>query len=227
MEAIELEERIQSGRSDQKSAAVVSALQHDIVFGRLKPRERLVEEDLSERFSVGRHIIRAALDELDRMGLVQRRQNRGVVVSDYAPQEVDELYEIRFLLQQAAARRIELPAPPDFIEKLSKTNDSYVHFGKLGDLNAASIANDAFHRMIFGACRNAELAGLIQQYWVKTAAIHCYAIANPALAEQSRQEHYEMIEAMRIGDRVRFEALCVEHMQPALAAFKAAHGGWT
>jgi DNA-binding GntR family transcriptional regulator len=202
-----LEERLQSGRSDQKSATVVSALQHDIVFGR--------------------HIIRAALDELDRVGLVQRRQNRGVVVSDYAPQEVDELYEIRFLLQQAAARRIKLPAAPDFIEELSKTNDRYVHFGKLGDLNAASIANDAFHRMIFGACRNAELADLIQQYWVKTAAIHCYAIANPALAEQSRQEHSDMIEAMRIGDRARFEALCVEHMQPALAAFKAAHGGWT
>jgi DNA-binding GntR family transcriptional regulator len=227
MEQINLEERAQSGRSDQKSAAVLRDLQHDIVFGRLKPRERLVEEDLSERFAVGRHVIRAALDELDRMGLVQRRQNRGVVVSDYAPREVDELYEIRFLLQQAAAQRIELPASPEFIERLTKINDRYVYFGKLGDLNAASIANDAFHRTIFGACRNAQLADLIQQYWVKTAAIHCYAIANPALAEQSRQEHFAMIEAMRQGDRPRFEALCLEHMQPALAAFKAAHGGWS
>lgn len=222
-----MEERLQIGRADQKSAAVVSALQHDIVFGRLKPRERLVEEELRDRFSVGRHIIRAALDELDRMGLVQRRQNRGVVVSDYAPQEVDDLYEIRFLLQQAAARRIALPASPEFIEELSAINDRYVQFGKTGDLNASSIANDTFHRMIFGACGNAELAALIQQYWVKTAAIHCYAIANPALAEQSRKEHFAMIEAMAVGDRERFEALCVSHMQPALAAFKAAHGGWT
>jgi DNA-binding GntR family transcriptional regulator len=227
VEQIRVDERQQSGRADQKSAAVVSALQHDIVFGRLKPRERLVEEELSERFSVGRHIVRAALDELDRMGLVQRRQNRGVVVSDYAPQEVDDLYEIRFLLQQAAARRIALPASPEFIEELSAINDRYVQFGKTGDLNASSIANDTFHRMIFGACGNAELAALIQQYWVKTAAIHCYAIANPALAEQSRQEHFAMIEAMAVGDRERFEALCVSHMQPALAAFKAAHGGWT
>jgi DNA-binding GntR family transcriptional regulator len=211
---------------DKRLPAIVSAMQHDIVFGRLKPRERLVEEELSERFAVGRHVIRAALEELDRAGLVQRRQNRGAVVSDYSAEEVDELYDIRTILQQQAARRILLPASPDLIRQLREVNDVYVRCGTAGDLDAASVANDNFHRIIFGACRNRQLAELIQQYWTKTAAIHCYAIANPALAEQSRQEHFEIIVAMERGDRTAFEALCVLHMQPALQAFKAAHGGW-
>jgi DNA-binding GntR family transcriptional regulator len=211
---------------DKRLPAIVSAMQHDIVFGRLKPRERLVEEELSERFAVGRHVIRAALEELDRAGLVQRRQNRGAVVSDYSAEEVDELYDIRTILQQQAARRILLPASPDLIRQLREVNDVYVRCGTAGDLDAASVANDNFHRIIFGACRNRQLAELIQQYWTKTAAIHCYAIANPALAEQSRQEHFEIIVAMERGDRKAFEALCVLHMQPALQAFKAAHGGW-
>jgi DNA-binding GntR family transcriptional regulator len=211
---------------DQRLSAVISALQHDIVFGRLKPRERLVEEELSERFAVGRHVIRAAFEELDRAGLIQRRQNRGSVVSDYSAEEVDELYDIRTILQQQAAQRIPLPAAPEWIAQLRAVNDTYVRCGKAGDLNAASVANDSFHQMIFGACRNRQLAELIQQYWVKTAAIHCYAIANPALAEQSRQEHFQMIDAMESGDRVLFETLSVQHMQPALQAFKTAHGGW-
>ncbi len=217
-----------SGYSDgnPKPAAIVSALQHDIVFGRLKPRERLVEEELSERFAVGRHVIRAALEELDRAGLVRRRLNRGAVVSDYSAEEVDELYEIRAILQQQAARRVLLPASPDFIAKLTAINDDYVRFGKAGDLDSAAIANDNFHQMIFSECRNRQLADLIQQYWTKTAAIHCYAIANPGLAEQSREEHERIIAAMSSGDRQVFEALCVDHMLPALAAFKAAHGGW-
>jgi DNA-binding GntR family transcriptional regulator len=226
MAASGAEERPPALRTDTKPAAIVSALQHDIVFGRLKPRERLVEEELSERFAVGRHVIRAALEELDRAGLVQRRQNRGAVVSDYSAEEVDELYEIRTILQQQAARRVLLPAAPQFIAKLIEINDDYVRFGKAGDLNSAAIANDNFHQMIFSGCRNRQLADLIQQYWTKTAAIHCYAIANPALAEQSRQEHYRIIAAMTSGDREAFEALCVDHMLPALAAFKAAHGGW-
>ena len=226
MAASGAEERPPALRTDTKPAAVVSALQHDIVFGRLKPRERLVEEELSERFAVGRHVIRAALEELDRAGLVQRRQNRGAVVSDYSPEEVDELYEIRTILQQQAARRVPLPAAPEFIAQLTEINDDYVRFGKAGDLDSAAIANDNFHQMIFSGCRNRQLADLIQQYWTKTAAIHCYAIANPALAEQSRQEHYRIIEAMTLGDRESFETLCVDHMLPALMAFKAAHGGW-
>jgi DNA-binding GntR family transcriptional regulator len=211
---------------DKRLPAIVSAMQHDIVFGRLKPRERLVEEELSERFAVGRHVIRAALEELDRAGLVQRRQNRGAVVSDYSAEEVDELYDIRTILQQQAARRILLPASPDLIRQLREVNDVYVRCGTAGDLDAASVANDTFHRIIFGACRNRQLAELIQQYWTKTAAIHCYAIANTALAEQSRREHFQIIAAMESGDRAAFESLCVLHMQPALQAFKAAHGGW-
>lgn len=215
-----------SRSGNQSSDAVVSALQQDIVFGRLKPRERLVEEELSERFMVGRHIIRAAFKELEHAGLIRRRHNRGAVVSDYSAEEVDELYDVRTILQQQAAQRIPLPAAPDLIARLRDVNDTYVRCGKAGDLDAASIANDTFHQIIFSACRNRQLANLIQQYWIKTAAIHCYAIANPALAEMSRQEHFQMIDAMESGDRVLFEVLSVQHMQPALQAFKAAHGGW-
>jgi DNA-binding GntR family transcriptional regulator len=222
----ETEERSSGLRTDAKLASITDALRHDIVFGRLKPRERLVEEELSERFSVGRHVVRAALEELDRMGLVRRRQNRGAVVSDYSPEEVDELYEIRAILQREAARRITLPASPAFIAKLTAVNADYVRFGKAGDLDSASIANDQFHQLIFNKCNNRHLAELIQRYWLKTAAIHCYAIASPSLAEKSREEHLSIIEAMRLGDRERFEAMCIEHMKPALSAFKAAHGGW-
>jgi DNA-binding GntR family transcriptional regulator len=216
-----------TGRAgDRRLPAIVNALQQDIVFGRLKPRERLVEEELSERFVVGRHVIRAALEELGRAGLVQRRQNRGAVVSDYTAEEIDELYDIRVILQQEAAKRVVLPASADFIRELRDVNDIYVTSGKNGDLNSASAANDTFHQLIYGNCRNRQLADLIQQYWTKTAAIHCYAIAHPALAEQSRREHFQIIDAMERGDREAFESLCVLHMQPALQAFKAAHGGW-
>src|SRR5260370_30250322 len=48
--------------------AMVAALEEDVVFGRLHPRERLVEDDLMARFDVKRHIAREALAALDRMG---------------------------------------------------------------------------------------------------------------------------------------------------------------
>ena len=202
-------------------------LQNDIVFGRLKPRERLVEEELGTRFDVGRHVIRAAIEELDRHGLVRRRANRGAVVSDYTPEEVNELYDMRTILQREAAERIVLPAPPELIAELTAVNADYMHYLETDALNLASTENDRFHQLVFGACGNRYLAHEIQQYWVKTAAIHSYAIANKNLSKQSRDEHLRIIEAMAGGDRATLVRLCVDHMLPALEAYKAVHGGWS
>ena len=51
---------------------VVGQLEEDIVFGRRRPRERLVEEDLVSQFGAKKHVIRQALVDLERMGLVER-----------------------------------------------------------------------------------------------------------------------------------------------------------
>ena len=55
-------------------------LEEDIIFGRLQPRERLVEDVLIKRFGGKRHVVRQALAELERMGIVVREQNKGAVV---------------------------------------------------------------------------------------------------------------------------------------------------
>lgn len=213
-------------RSDDKVAVVTEALQYDIVFGRLKPRERLLEEELSLRFDVGRHVIRSALEELDRQGLVRRRPNRGVVVSDYTTGEVEQLYDMRAVLQRAAAERIALPGSTQLVDELTALNEQFRAFGQAGDLDRASNANDRFHQQLFAACGNPFLAEAIQLYWVKTAAIHCYAIGTPGPAKRSYDEHAGIVEAIRVGERRELVRLCVEHMTPALEAFKAAHGGW-
>ena len=213
-------------RSEERAAAVVHALQHDIVFGRLKPRERLVEEELALRFGVGRHVVRAALEELDRHGLVRRRPNRGATVKDYSTGEVEQLYDMRSILQREAAMRIPLPGSAGLLDTLRAINGEFLACSERGDLDAASMANDLFHQTLFGACRNAVLAEAIQQLWVKTAAIHCYAIGTPGLAQRSRDEHAGMVDAIAVGDRERLVRLCVEHIVPALDAYKAAHGGW-
>ena len=48
------------------------------------PRERLIEDESSARFGASRHEIRSAFVELERIGLVTRRPNRGAVVRDFS-----------------------------------------------------------------------------------------------------------------------------------------------
>ena len=56
---------------------IAGALEEEIALGHLAPRERLVEEELAERFQVKRHVIRQALADLDAMGIIVRQPNRG------------------------------------------------------------------------------------------------------------------------------------------------------
>ncbi|KAB2856692.1 MAG: phosphotransferase, partial [Bauldia sp.] len=94
------------------------------------------------------------------------------------------------------------------------------------DLVAVSQANDQSHHILFSACGNRFLAESIEQYWYKTAAIHSYAIGDPALAQRSCAEHEAMIAAIRNGDRDSLVRLVVDHMMPALQAYEAALRRW-
>ena len=63
--------------------ALVGRISEDILFGRLLPRERLVEDDIIARTGATRHAVRAALQALARDGLVVHLPNRGAQVRGF------------------------------------------------------------------------------------------------------------------------------------------------
>src|SRR5579859_7687276 len=56
---------------------ITTSLEEDIVLGRRHPRERLIEQDLCDRFKTHRADVRLAFFELEKMGIIQRIPNRG------------------------------------------------------------------------------------------------------------------------------------------------------
>lgn len=63
-------------RSADAITEMVETLEEDILLGRLFPRERLVEDQLSERFNQKRHVVRQALKDLEVMGLIVREAGK-------------------------------------------------------------------------------------------------------------------------------------------------------
>ncbi len=212
--------------SDNELAELVDHIKQDIIFGRLRPRERLIEDELSIRFRASRHLVRSAFSDLEKLGLVTRRPNKGAIVRDFSPREVDEMYEMRALLQAEAVRRIPLPADRALIDRLEAIHDQYSAAVDRHDLKRVCTLNNEFHHTMFSACNNSYLAGMIQRVWVETLGIRCYAIGDPALLVRARSEHRQMLDALKVGERNRLVQLCVEHIWPALQAYKRAHGGW-
>lgn len=201
---------------------VKAILRREIIFGQRPPGARLPEQEIAEAHGVGRHVVRSILADLERMGLVQRRPNRGAVVTDYSRDEIDQLYEMRDILQREAVARIPLPVPRSRIAALGEWNHLFRSRIAGGDLEGAVEANNGFHRALFGLCGNRFLSRSIEDHWQRAAAIHSYAIGRPEMAETSVRQHAAMIDALQAQDRDLLARLCAEHMQPALAAYQGA-----
>jgi DNA-binding GntR family transcriptional regulator len=91
---------------------IYAALRERIVFGELKPGERLVEADLATRFQVSKTPVREALLTLEAEGLVTLRPHRGAAVSQLSPDQYRDLLFARDALEFGAASEIVAAMTP-------------------------------------------------------------------------------------------------------------------
>lgn len=196
-------------------------MEEEIIFGHLKPRERLVEDALMERYGAKRHVIREALAELERLGIVVRERNKGSAVRDFQSDEVEALYEMRALLHEHAAKRIPLPASRHLVSELKEIHRQHSRAVDAGDLRLVYRLNNQFHDTLFSACENPYLIRAISEHAWLAHAIRSYRIGDPKLLDQAREEHALMIEALRTGDRKELLRLCVDHINPSKEAYLA------
>ena len=198
--------------ADDALAKVVRELEADILFGQLRPRERLVEDALMQRFAAKRHVVRQALAELERMGIVVRQPNRGAAVRDFSATEVEEITELRETLHRRAIARMRLPQPAlaTGLEKIQRRHDAAV---AARDPRAIDQANEEFHHALFEACGNNLLSRAIGHYAYLSRAMRLYPLVDRDLLDTLRGEHWAMIEAIKSGSRRDLTALVVQHIQ--------------
>jgi DNA-binding GntR family transcriptional regulator len=193
---------------------IADALEGDIIFGRLKPGERLREEALLERFGYSRHVIRTAFARLEKKGILVHTRNVGAAVRAFTVSEVEEVYEVREMIQRQAALRIRLPASPDDIARIAAIQREYTACVEAGDLRGIHTSNDRFHLALFALCGNNHLLSLVKQYMDLTYVIRTNTFSDPQALEVSRFQHELMIEHLKGRDSWAFAELCVQHLRP-------------
>jgi DNA-binding GntR family transcriptional regulator len=209
--------------SSDRADSIVRSIEEDIALGRLRPRERLVEEELALRFAAKRHVVRQAIADLESLGVVVCQRNKGAAVRDFSAEEVEHIYSIRELLEAKAAELIPLPAPAGLVSKLKAIYRRHSAAAKSGDLRTVFRENLLFHKTFFAACGNPHLVEAIEQFAFKAHAIRSIAIAYPSLLGQMREEHAQMIRAVDAQDRRQLIKLVAAHIRPAKEAYLEMH----
>jgi len=213
--------------------SVYDALIDLIVGGELPPGQHMVETDLARQLGVSRQPIREALHRMEAEGWVDLRPSQGAFVHVPTDQEVDELLDVRALLEAETARLAAAgaasgldgaggaggtnPARPAQLARLREIWRAGQAAAEADDIAAAVAANNAFHAEVAAIGGNAVLAELADI--VGRRVQWHYRMVAPARGHGSWAEHAEMIQAIEAGDAERAQALARKHTERTRQAY--------
>ncbi len=198
--------------------SVYDALIDLIVGGELPPGQHMVETDLARQLGVSRQPIREALHRMEAEGWVDLRPSQGAFVHVPTDAEVDELLDVRALLEAETARLAAAGGPsPAQLTQLREICRGGQAAADAGDFGTAVAANSAFHAEIAAVGGNAVLAELADI--VGRRVRWYYRMVAPERGHGSWTEHAEMIEAIESGDAEQAQALARKHTERTRLAY--------
>lgn len=172
-------------------------LENDVIFGVYPPGARIIEDRVMEVYGAKRHAVRNAFAELETRGLLVRWPNRGVEVVDFTPDEVDALYDVRIILETAAAERTNLPCDPEIATRLEDIARRHEKAVKEHDFRSVFWLNQEFHEVQYSCCRNPRLAELIGKHARAAQPIRVVKYEDESHMKQIVSQHFTIIAALR------------------------------
>lgn len=191
-------------------------LRRAISAGELQPLEPLVEADLMDRFGVGRPAVRVALVRLEQEGLVEREPNRSARVRLVGPEEAQEIYEARILLETHAAGKAAEKATPSDIAELRSLIDEVAARRDAGLFSQAADLDTLLHRRILEIAGNRTIARMHDGLHGHLVRYRHRLRLEQESSQSSLDEHRHIIEALAASDSDAASTLMREHLESLL-----------
>lgn len=190
----EIIERLR-GTSATVQDLVLAALRDAILSGVLEPGARLRQEELADLFGTSRIPVREALRALEYEGLASSEPHRGFAVAALDADDVDEVYELRTLLEGQAVR-LAVPLMTD--EDLAELELLFLRMQAAADPDEQLAAREAFYTRMYGITGRPRLVALIARLRHEVARTLRWATL-----QHSGAIHEGFWEAVRTGDAER------------------------
>lgn len=198
---------------------VLGLLRQEIIELRLRPGQRLVERELIERIGVSRTTIREVLRQLAAEGLVKTIPQKGAIVAVPSAKEAAEVYEVRALLEGAAAKEFAENASERQVNALRKAF-TVVEQSAEGDPSTMLDAKNQLYRVLFDGAGNATIRSILESLQARIAVLRATTLAAPDRPEQSVVEIGAIVEAIERRDpEAAAEAASFHVRQAAMTLF--------
>lgn len=144
--------------------SLLGKLQKDILTGKLKPGEKLTEQNLCKTYGVSRTPVREALRQLETDGLVENILNRGAFVIGMSDQDYEDMFELRKAYEIQAVKWAIERITEEEMDKLEETFEFMEFYTLRDDIEKMLTINSGFHQVIYEASHNRMLQKLLSSY---------------------------------------------------------------
>ena len=189
------------------SALAYDTVRQWILDGEVQPGQRLIEEDLAQRVGVSRTSIRDCLRRLAADGLVRTEASRGTFVPELGTAEVDEVFQLRALLEGHAASLAAVHGQPADWDELSGIADDIDALLTEPGLEGRALfarfqtLNNRFHQVLLRASGSSRLQALAKNLIeLPLVTLKQHGWPGEVQVRRSNQQHWEVIEALRARD---------------------------
>lgn len=199
------------------SQKVYRVLKTEIIKGSLKPGTKLLEGKIAEQTGVSRTPVREALKELAAEGFVKMNPNQAVVVSNASVEDIQEVLQIRGVLEGLAARLAIKMISEEEIKELEKYQKQMEYYTKKDDILAFSEMDAEFHELILNICGNNKLIQIRKNISDQAHRYRIRSLSIPGRLKYSLKEHQEIVEALKRKNAEQADRLSQKHIENVLA----------
>jgi GntR family transcriptional regulator, rspAB operon transcriptional repressor len=176
-------------------------LRNMILTGELPPESAITENSIVDRLAIGKTPVREAMRRLVLEGLLDVTPRLGYTVTAITAEDVDELFQLRVIMEVAAARLAIDHIDDAALNRLSELSSIGYDPGNHDSMVTYVAINAEFHDIIARASQNRRLAELISRMMQESRRFIQVAILNEEHGRRVTEQHVAIVEALRARDR--------------------------
>ena len=179
---------------------VTASLREAILRDFFEPGEKLDQDLIATELSVSRTPVRESLKVLESEGFVEIRSHRGAFIVKITREDVQDVYEIRKLLEAEVARQVLGLIPDSVLDDLEKSLDEDKESLERGEPSRHFDLDSYFHEIILGYARNKLFRIILDNLNNRIIKVRRFALRQPGHLVESHQEHRKILQALRQRD---------------------------
>jgi DNA-binding GntR family transcriptional regulator len=192
---------------------IIETLRGAVISGELRPGVVYSAPSLAEQFGVSATPVREAMLDLVKEGLVETVRNKGFRITELSEQELDNLTELRALIEIPTVRRIaETGAASSVIARLRTLAAGIEDAAVRHDFIAHVTIDMEFHLTLLGLARNGHLVETVRSLRARSRIYGLKALAERDQLIPSSHEHAELLDLIEARDADGAEELMRRHI---------------